>query len=78
MNRRVCCLGTTTDSTQLLHRGRLGDPYLCGEVGYRRGEAHPYDILYVDIIAEEHFLVVVDVDHTHQTVTMLAEIVEER
>ena len=60
-----------------LHRGRLRDAYLSGEVGYAGHEAHPNDVLDVDVVAEEPFLVVVDVDDTHQPVAVLAEIIEE-
>ena len=78
MNRRVCRRGTTTYLNELGHRGRLLHTHLCSEICHRRGEAHPYDILHVDIIAKQHLLVVVDVDHTHQSVAVLSEIVEER
>ncbi len=60
------------------HRGGLRDAHLCGEIGHGRREAHPHDILHVDIIAEEPLLVVVDINHTHQSVAVLAEVIQER
>ena len=63
---------------QLLHGSRLCNANFCSKVGYRWCKAHPYDILNVDVIAEQHLYVVVDVNDTHKTVAVLTKIVKER
>ena len=55
--------------------GRLGDAHLGGEVADGGREAHPYDVLHVDVVAEEPLLVVVNVDDAYEAVALLAEIV---
>ena len=66
------------DFLQILHRGGLGDAHLCSEIADAGRVAHPYDILHVDIIAEEPFLVVVDINHTYESIAVLTEVVQER
>ena len=76
----AAALGTrlVTDDLQLLHGGRIGHTHLGGHVGYTVHRAIPHDILDIDVVTHQDFLIVVDVNHTHQPVTLLPEVVQER
>ena len=71
-------LGFVTDDLQLLHGSRVGHAHLGSHVGHAVHRAIPHDILDVDVVAHQDFLIVVDVNHTHQTVALLTEVVQER
>jgi hypothetical protein len=73
----VCCDGIATYGTEVRHRGGLSDTYFGGEVGYAGGIAHPHNILYVNVIAEEPFLVVVYINETEEAIAVLTEIIKE-
>ena len=57
---------------------RFRDAHLCSKVADGGRKAHPYDVLHVDVIAEEPFFVVINIDDSHQTVTVLPEVIQER
>ena len=61
-----------------LHRSRVGHAYLRGHVGHGVDGSKPYDVLDVDVVADKGLLIVVDIDHTDQSVALLSEIVQER
>ena len=63
---------------QLLHGSRLRNAHFGCEVGYGWCEPHPYDILNVDVIAEQQLCVAVDINDTHKTIAVLTKIVKER
>ena len=50
---------------------------LCGKIGHAVYVAEPYDIFDVDIVANQVFLVVVYVNHSHESFTVLPVKVEE-
>lgn len=56
----------------------MGYTYLCRHIGNAVHGAVPDDVFNVDVITDEPFLVVVDIDDTHQSVAFLSEIVQER
>ena len=77
VNGASTLLSLAHDIAQLLHRGGLHDAHLCGQVAHAGHKAHPYNILNVNIVANEQVAVVVYVDDTHQTVAMLSEVVKK-
>ena len=70
--------GVGHDGAQGLHRSRVGHAYLRGHVGHGVDGSKPYDVLDVDVVADKGLLIVVDIDHTDQSVALLSEIVQER
>ena len=52
--------------------------HLCGHVGHTLYAAIPYDVVNVNIIAEQVFHALVSINHTGQTLALLAEKIEER
>ena len=64
--------GVGHDGAQGLHRSRVGHAYLRGHVGHGVDGAEPYDILDVDVVADKGLLIVVDIDHTDQSVALLS------
>lgn len=50
---------------------------LCGHVGYAVHAAIPHDVLQVYVIAYEPLAALVGVYHTHQSLAVLSEVVEE-
>ena len=72
------CNGLVDEFLQLCHRGRVGHATLCCHVGNAVHASEPYDILDVNVVANEPLLALVGVDYTNQTFTMLAEVVKER
>ena len=63
---------------QLLHRRTFAYSHLCGKVDHTVNRAIPHDVLDVDVVADEHFAIIVYVDYAHKTVALLTEIIEER
>lgn len=51
---------------------------LGSQIGHRRCEAHPHNILYIDIIAKEPLFILVNINNTDQPVAVLSEVVKER
>ena len=70
--------GVGHDGAQGLHRSRVDHAYLRGHVGHGVDGSKPYDVLDVDVVADKGLLIVVDIDHTDQSVALLSEIVQER
>ena len=66
------------DGLQLCHRSRLRHTHLGSHVGHALHRAVPNDVLDVDVVADEAFTVVVDVDDAHQSVALLSEVIQER
>ena len=66
------------DGLQLAGGCRLADAHLGGQLADRRHVAHPHDVLDVDVVAEQHLAVVVNVDDAGEPVAVLPEEVEER
>ena len=52
--------------------------HLCSHVGHGVYRAIPHDVLDVDVVADEHFAIIVYVDYAHKTVALLTEIIKER
>ena len=69
--------GLVDEFLQLCHGSRVGHATLCCHVGHAVHGAEPYDILYVNVVADEPLLVLVGVDYTNQTFAVLSEIVQE-
>ena len=67
--------GRETDCFQFLERSGVAYAYLLGQVFHAIHAAIPYDILYADVIADERFLVVVYVNDTYQSVSLLSEVI---
>ena len=63
---------------QRTHRCRVLHAYLCGEVVNAVHAAIPYDVLDVDIVAEDSLTVVVYVDDSYESVSVQTEIIQER
>ena len=70
--------GLVYEFLQLCHWCRVLNSALCCHVGYAVNAAEPNDVLDIDVVADEPFLVLVGVNHTHQAFTVLAEVVQER
>ena len=70
--------GIVADGLQLGHRSRLCHAHLGSHVGHALHRAVPHDVLDVDVVADEAFAVVVDVDDAHQSVALLSEVIQER
>ena len=66
------------DYLQLLHRSRQLHAHLVGHIPDGVHRTEPHDILYIDVVAHQRLRTVVDVNHTHQSVALLSEIVQER
>ena len=65
-------------SGERFHGGSLRHTHLSSQVGYRWCEAHPYNVFHVNVVTEQPLFVVVDVNHTYQSITMLSEVIQER
>ena len=50
---------------------------MLGHVGHAVHGAEPHDVVHVDVVADEVFPAVVDVNHSHESFALLAEEVEE-
>ena len=78
VNLALCCNGIAAYRTEVGHRGAIGNAHLSGKVGHAVNGAVPHNILDIDIVANEIFLIVVNIYHTHKSVAPLPEIVQER
>ncbi len=56
---------------------RVGYAYLRGHICYTVYTAVPDDVVYVDIVAEQILLVIVDIDDADESVALQAKVVEE-
>ena len=70
--------GLVAEFLQVAHRSAVGYTHLGGHVAHTVHTAVPYDVFYVDVVADEGLLILVDVDHAHQAVALLTEVVEKR
>ena len=50
---------------------------LGGQVSHAVHLSEPYDVLDVDVVADEVFLSLVGINYTHQSFAVLAEIIQE-
>ena len=66
------------DHLELLHRSRQLNAHLVGHIPDGVHRTEPHDILNIDVVAHQRLRAVVDVNHTHQSVALLSEIVQER
>ena len=69
--------GIVADGLQALHRSGVVDAHLLCEVVNALHAAIPYDVLNVNIVTYQGLYVVVNVDDTHKSVTLLSEIIKE-
>ena len=67
-----------TDVFQFFHWRRVSDAYFCGEFSHAVNGSVPYDVLYVDVVADKHLAVVVNIDNSYEAISMLSEIIEKR
>ena len=77
MNLPIATDCLVADDMQTHHGGCVGHTHLFGHIADAVDSAIPYDILYIDVVANERLAVVVDVDDTYQSVTVLSEIVNK-
>ena len=63
------------DSLELFHRSPVFHAHLSSHVGHGVYRAIPHDVLYVNVVAYQRFLVFVQVYHAHQAVALLTEII---
>ena len=66
-----------TNSAQCGHGLRLC-PHALSHVGNALYAAVPYDVFYIYVVSDECVYIVVDVNHTHESIAVLSEIIEER
>lgn len=78
MDVPVCTDGIPAHSAEKFHRGSLADSHLGSQIADGRCESHPDDILYIYIVTEDCFFVIVNIYDTYQSVTVLSEIIYER
>ena len=77
MNLALLRHGIVADGLQALHRSGVVDAHLHCEVVNALHAAIPYDVLNVYIVTYQGLYVVVNVDDTHKSVTLLSEIIKE-
>ena len=70
--------GLVADGAEGRHRSRVADAHLSSKIGHAVHRAIPHDVFDVDVVAYEGFRVVVHVNHAHQPVALLSEVIEER
>ena len=70
--------GLLHECLEICHRAGVFHSHFFGKVLHGWYETCPDDVLDVDVVAKEVFLVIVDVDDSHQPVTVLSEVIEER
>ena len=70
--------GLVAGTLQRAHRCSVLHAHLCREVMHAVHAAIPYDVFDVDVVAEDCLTVVVDVDHSDESVSVLSEIIQER
>ena len=70
--------GCVAEGFEMLHRGRVLHANLFGHVLDAVYRAKPNDVFYIDVVANQGFGVVVNVDDAHQSVSVLSEIIQKR
>lgn len=60
-----------------VHGHTLFHTALTGHFNHRGYGTIPYDIIYIYFIAKEHLFATVGIDHSHQTIAMMTEEIEE-
>ena len=66
-----------TDRFQPFHVCSIGYSDSFSHVFYRVNTTVPNDVINVNIITNERFCVVVNVDYTNKSVTLLSEVIKE-
>ena len=62
---------------QLAHGGAVSHAALGGQVSHAVHLSEPYDVLDVDVVADEVFLAFIGINHAYQAFAVLAEIIQE-
>lgn len=55
----------------------MGHTHLGGHVAHTVNRTVPHDVLNINVVTHKRLAVVVDVDDTHETVTLLSEKIKE-
>ena len=78
MNLTMQAHSIVADSFKAFHRSRIAHSDLFCHIVNTVHRTIPHDIVNVDIVADEGLDVVVNINHTYETVALLTEIIEER
>ena len=77
MDGTLLAQGVVGDGAQRAHGSRVVYANLLGHVVHTVDGSIPYNVIDGDVVTDEGLNVVVDVDDTYQSVTVLTEIITE-